>query len=180
MAALVTRPATPTVPSVLATPWDRLADAGAPTPVDKRRLLLVSRTVERRVRGSVDPVGVYVTLQHRRHLTARTLQRYRDLAAAGHRVVLMAEGLTPEPSDPAGLRRVALDPQDPLTREWDIVVVGRATAYAFAAADRGDAGPDLARRFDWVTSTRTEAVVAAARTLVSRASGLPWPREPER
>jgi EAL domain-containing protein (putative c-di-GMP-specific phosphodiesterase class I) len=54
---------------------------------------------------------------------------------------------------------------DPLRREWDLVVIGPRFAAALVARDRGDRGPEERRRFDVVVTHDRDLVIRAAEPL---------------
>lgn len=71
----------------------------------------------------------------------------------------------------SGVRRTQLDADDPLRREWTMVVVGAHYAGALIARDLGDRGPELERRFSFTVTHRRELVVEAARSMLDRVGG---------
>ena len=78
----------------------------------------------------------------------------------------------------AGVRGVPLSSDDPLRKEWVVVVVGAHYAGALVAHDLGDLGPDRNRRFEFVLTHHLDTVLAVARSLLGRvvtASEFPAP-----
>ena len=72
-----------------------------------------------------------------------------------------------DPRPAPGVRGAALASGDALRDEWSIVVVGPHFAGALVAADLGDRGPDMARRFDFAVTYDRPLVVEAARSLMA-------------
>jgi DICT domain-containing protein len=68
----------------------------------------------------------------------------------------------------AGVRGADLAADDPLRREWDLVVIGPRFAAALVARDRNDHGPDADRRFDFVITHDRDLVIRAAEPLLRR------------
>jgi DICT domain-containing protein len=57
---------------------------------------------------------------------------------------------------------------DPLRREWDLVVSGPRFAAALVAGDRYDRGPEARRGFDVVVTHDRDLVIRAAEPLLRR------------
>ncbi|MCU1360662.1 MAG: hypothetical protein JWN99_1951 [Ilumatobacteraceae bacterium] len=98
--------------------------------------------------------------------TRATATRYEQLGARCPLVVALGVGLDSVPA--AGVHGVALDPADPLAREWTVTTVGPHYAAALVARDLGDDGPDHERRFEFVVTHDRDLVLAASRSLMSR------------
>ena len=80
-----------------------------------------------------------------------------------------APSATPCRSPPvAGVRGDDLAADNPLRREWDLIVVGPRFAAALVAHDLGDDGPDDQRRYDVVVTHDRELVIRAAEPLLRR------------
>ncbi len=137
----------------------------------KGLLLEISRELERRAHTLGDTAVVISTFQERRHFTASTRAHYERLAKATAFVGAIGAEMGDEPA--LGVRGAELRADDPLTEEWDIVVLGPHFGAAFTARDLGDRGvPDMERRFDFTLTHDRELVVACARTLMSRIAPL--------
>ena len=68
----------------------------------------------------------------------------------------------------AGVRGADLDADDPLRREWALVVTGPRFAAALVGRDLGDEGPDAERRYDVVVTHDRELVIRAAEPMLRR------------
>lgn len=136
-------------------------------------MLVLSRSLEARVHQAGAGTVVLVTLQHTEHLTPRTTRVYRQLAEAGLHIVSYAVGTPPQVHP---FEHVPLEPADPLAREWNIVVVGRRTAFALVSqeVDAAAGAQDLDRRFRWAVTHEREAAVLAAYRLLHLGAPRPW------
>ena len=107
------------------------------------------------------------TFQEARHFTPRSARRYERLASRAALVGALGVGL---PSEPAvGVRGGALDADDSLRGEWNVVVIAPHFAAAFVARDLGDTDcDDAARRFDFCLTYERDLAVEAARALLAR------------
>jgi EAL domain-containing protein (putative c-di-GMP-specific phosphodiesterase class I) len=153
-----------------ATPYD-VVSAVRPTSVSTKRLLLpISVTLETCAFSLSVPPLLMATFQDNRHFTAGTAGRYTRLA---ERLPLTAAFGLGVPTAPAPrVRGAELDPDDPLCREWTVLVLGAHFAAALVARDLGDTGPDPDRRFRYAVTHDRDLVVEAARTLVDRMVSL--------
>jgi DICT domain-containing protein len=61
-----------------------------------------------------------------------------------------------------------LSDDDPLAREWTVVVLAAHESAALIARDLGDEGPDGDRQFAFVVTYDRATVTAAAQSLVGR------------
>jgi DICT domain-containing protein len=69
------------------------------------------------------------------------------------------------PAEPGlGIRGARLEPSDPITHEWVVIVVGVQFAAALLAKERGDQ-PGV---FDFVVTHDPGGVIAAARPVINR------------
>lgn len=90
-------------------------------------------------------------------------RRYSDLASNHAYVAVFGSGLTDHPAP--GVRGVDLAPDEPLSREWNVVIVGPHFA-AVLAARQVDDDPDGV--WDYVLSYDRALTVRTAVTLVNR------------
>jgi diguanylate cyclase (GGDEF)-like protein/PAS domain S-box-containing protein len=157
---------------------------GTPLRRSRKALLIeLSKQLEREAMRLGATSVVAATFQEARHFTPATAQRYRDLVERTGFVCALGEGLPVEPLP--GLRGAALSPDDPVRREWDLVVLGPHFAVALLARDLGDGGPDLERTFEFALTYDRDTVVRAAAGLLSRVvprvelpAAVPAPRTP--
>lgn len=158
-------------------PMDHLPPAGPGTPFDivadraevrrERRdtLVALSRYIESLALATANPPIVLAALQHVDHFTARTRQAYRRISAASPLVAVFGDGL---PADLGSLRSVPLDPQDPLTAEWVVLILGPDTATALIAREQHSRRDDGERVFAAALTNDRLLVTRAARCLLSR------------
>lgn len=93
-------------------------------------------------------------------------RRYERLAERGSLVGVLGQGIADPPA--RGVRGAAIGADDPLRREWCVVVAGAQHLGALIAIDLGDEGPEDDRRFAFVFTHDTALVLGAARSLLHR------------
>lgn len=152
-------------------PWALVSASDQVRRSAKPLLSAISRQLERQALAMGDSAVVFGTFQHARHFSAGTGRRYATLAAHSPFTAAFATGLPAEPA--RGVRGVPLSPRDPLTDEWDVVVVGPHFAGALLARDLGDGGPDAQRRFDYLVTYDRTTVLAAAALLMHQVPSAP-------
>ncbi len=126
----------------------------------------LSKHLEREAMRVGETCVVAATFQEAVNFSAATAQRYRDLVERTGFVCALGEGLPVEPLP--GLRGAALDADDPVRGEWDLVVVSPHFCAALLATDLGSTGPDLQREFEYALTYDRATVVEAAQRLLSR------------
>jgi DICT domain-containing protein len=146
------------------TPFDLVADSRRIRRGDKRLLLALSRQLEAEARGLGAETVLLATFQEDKFFTEQSSRRYVEIAECAAFVGALGMGMDPKPA--TGVRGARLAPDDPLRREWDVVVVGPHFAGAFVARDLGDDGPDSDRRFDFYVTYDRDLVLEAARALM--------------
>lgn len=132
----------------------------------KQVLLAMSRHLEHQALVLDESPVVIGTFQHKRHFTPATKEMYEFLASKLPLVAAFAEGFPTDSQEQ--VKRIQIDPSDPLVGEWVVLVVGPHFAGGFAARDLGDRGPDADRRFDFATTYDRTTVVEMARSLLNR------------
>lgn len=143
----------------------------------KHSLMVLSHAMEDafdagRAAGPRLALGLF---QHRRYFDIEA-SRWGALAAGGATVIVAfaggVDGL------PAGVHGVSLDPDDPITDEWALLLIDRALGTALTAIDRQRLEPgaqslERARTFTATWSfVRADAVADARRILDAVAAGL--------
>jgi EAL domain-containing protein (putative c-di-GMP-specific phosphodiesterase class I) len=154
-------------PPAPASPYDAIAARLGPRRGTKQLLLAISKHLEAQVAAQGEAAVVFATFQEARHFTPSSAARYERLASHAALVGALGVGLSSEPAP--GVRGAALDADDPLKGEWNVVVIAPHFAAAFVARDLGD-GPDddMARRFDFCLTYDRDLAVEAARGLLAR------------
>jgi EAL domain-containing protein (putative c-di-GMP-specific phosphodiesterase class I) len=148
----------------------QIVSARRPTSTSTKRMLLdVSRYLEVKATDRTEPPVLLASLQRARHLTAATARHYAEVADTAALVAVLAADL--EENSISGVRAARLVPDDPLTDEWNVIVVGPHFSGALTARDLGDTGPDAARRFEYALTFDRGLVLAAARSLLHRVVG---------
>lgn len=166
------------------TPFEIVARQGAVRPAPKRLLLPLCRTLEASaLRHRVSPL-VLATFQDARHFGGASAARYGQLAERLPFVGVLGAG---RPDHlPRGVRWVGIDPQEPLAREWVVIVLGAHESVALTARERVEgadadvlggvlAEPDQdrdrsdgSREFDFTVSYDSAVVAHAAQALLRR------------
>jgi diguanylate cyclase (GGDEF)-like protein/PAS domain S-box-containing protein len=141
--------------------------AGTPLRRSTKPLLVeLSKHLEREALAHGSTCLVVSTFQYAKHFTVPTAERYRELADTIGFVAAIGQGLPVEPV--AGVRGADLAGADPLSNEWDLVVLAPHFAAALLARDLGDVGRDARRRFEFALSYDRDVVSAAAEALLAR------------
>jgi EAL domain-containing protein (putative c-di-GMP-specific phosphodiesterase class I) len=166
----------PSPPPAAAHPIEFLAapdGARAPTPfaaVHERRisqgteqlLALLSRHLEYRGFDAMDPTVLLACFQDADRFVGKTRRRYEQLAARGVFTAVLGRNMPTEPGP--GIRGACLEPADPITHEWAVIVLGTQFAGALLAQQHdGDSGV-----FDFVLTHDSAGVIAAARPVIKR------------
>jgi DICT domain-containing protein len=92
-------------------------------------------------------------------------RRYSALARGNAYVAVFGSGIADHAAP--GVRGIDLDPEEPLSLEWNLVIVGPHFA-AVLAARSDDPATDTDSRWDYVLSHDRDLTVRAATTLMSR------------
>jgi diguanylate cyclase (GGDEF)-like protein/PAS domain S-box-containing protein len=152
------------------TPFEVVA-AQCPTAEASKSLLLpMSHHLETRTLGIGEGAVLLSAFQDAKHFTPRTIDRYVMLARGASLVAALGVGLDSEPAP--GVRGAHIDPDDPLTGEWSVIVIGPHFAGALVAQDLGSTGREADRRFVFTTTYRRGLIIAAARTLLERLTAV--------
>lgn len=154
--------------SLEGTPFDLVRNFRRLRHAPKSLLMPISRTLETMAVQSRIPPLLLAAFEHADFFTAGTAKRYERLARQLPLVGALACGMPQSPAP--GVRGTALDEDDPLAREWTVVVLGAHHAAALIAKDLGDEGPDRERQFEFVVTYDRAVVTAAAHALVGRLS----------
>ncbi len=146
-----------------------------PHPASKRSLLVLSHAMERAFDTGAG--GLVIALfQERRHFDVEA-GRYAALAAGGSAVVVAFSG--PVDDLPDGIVGVALGEDDPLRREWTLVLLAGELGTALVAHDTerllpGEESLQASRAFSASWSFRRRPAAAEAHRLLELlADGLP-------
>jgi EAL domain-containing protein (putative c-di-GMP-specific phosphodiesterase class I) len=146
---------------------ERLLPMGVAT---KAELLGMSIDLERRTLESTDSAVVLGTFQSARHFTTPVARRYSALARRTAFVAAFGTGLPPRPAP--GVRGASMPDNHRLAGEWNVICVAPHFAGALIAADLGDDGPDMERRFKFVNTRDRDVVVRAGRALMLKVTEL--------
>ncbi len=110
----------------------------------------------------MDPIVLLACFQDVDRFGEPTRRRYEQLARRGVFTAVLGRDMPTEPG--SGIRGADLDPSDPITHEWTVIVLGAQFAAALLAKERED-DPGV---FDFVVTHDPATVIAAARPVVKR------------
>jgi EAL domain-containing protein (putative c-di-GMP-specific phosphodiesterase class I) len=153
-----------------ASPFDTVAARRQVLRGDKRLLLSLSMQIEAQATSLGSAAVILSTFQEARFFTERSAARYSQLSQHAALAGALGVGLSEQPAP--GVRGVAIERADPLRGEWDVTVIAPHFAMAFVAKELDDSGPDMDRRFDYVTTYDRALAVAAASALMSRVAAV--------
>jgi EAL domain-containing protein (putative c-di-GMP-specific phosphodiesterase class I) len=148
------------------TPFEIVAGGRPTARATKRALLATTRYLELKAADAVDPPVLLTCFQDAAWFTPATAHRYSMLAKKSPFVATFGFGFGAEPVP--GVRGTAVAGDDPLCREWNVIVVGPYFSAALVARDLGDSGADRYRRFEYALTYDRLRVLAAARALLGR------------
>jgi EAL domain-containing protein (putative c-di-GMP-specific phosphodiesterase class I) len=169
---LLQRPETARPP----TPFELISARRKPEVNEKRVLVQVSKYLEDQAIKEA-PVVVLACLENAEFLAGETLARYGRIGAGAVLTAALAVGLSPD-RVPPGVMATPLSPWDPLSREWDVLVLGPHFNGALVARACADGSTGAFRRFEYVVTHDRELVVLAARALAHWTAGKSWADEP--
>lgn len=153
-------------PSVAVTPFDLVRGRAKTNTATRRLLAPLCRRLEVQATNVMDPPVLLSAFQTAARFTAETARRYSRLSDTCPIVGALGIGMPDQPAP--GVRGGALSPDDPLTGEWTVVLLGAHYAAAFIARDIGDDGPEDSRRFEFMITHDRDTVINAGRSLMSR------------
>ena len=152
---------------VMRTPFHIVSDVRHPAMATKRVLVELSRQIEAQAAAAGPSHVCLATFQHSDHWTPRTRRRFEALGRANLFTEVFGTGMTADPLP--GVRGTNLRADDPLTREWVVVVLGPYYSVALVALDLGDrAGSDGDRTFQYVITHDRALITDVARDLLRR------------
>lgn len=149
-----------------ATPYEVAARGRVPRSSNRALLVEMSKFLEARAAASGDSALVLATFQNQSNLTPETLSRYRHLGIRAGLVAAFVEG-DAHFDAPDGIRTSSISADDPLAREWDIVVLTADFAAVLAAVETNPGNHDIGE-YDFVLTHDRSTAVEAAKTLIRR------------
>jgi EAL domain-containing protein (putative c-di-GMP-specific phosphodiesterase class I) len=149
-----------------ATPWELVTASREPRRATRDLLVEMCLQLEHQGLDAAEPNVLLACFQEAGHFTPATRSRYEFLATRAAFTGALGHGMPPAPV--AGVLGADLAADDPLRREWDLVVIGPRFAAALVARDRYDRGPAARRGFDVVVTHDRDLVIRAAEPLLRR------------
>lgn len=148
------------------TPFEVVAAERRTRLTTKAMLVEISKHLEAEALVLTSPAVVLSAFQEARNFTPSTAVRYGRLAAGCPLVSAIGNGLSSSPLP--GVRGSNLEPDDPLSMEWSVVVIGAHYSAALVARDLGDDVPQPERRFEYALTFDDDLVADSARSLLGR------------
>jgi EAL domain-containing protein (putative c-di-GMP-specific phosphodiesterase class I) len=147
------------------TPFD-VVSAAAPVKLGDRAMLLqVSRLLEERALDGGDSAVLLATFQAEDNITPATRLRYEALIESGCLLTAYSTGVSAALPHPA--RNVVVAEADPLSAEWDVVLLTADYAAALTAREI-DRTRHRESLYEFALTTDRELVTRCARALLSR------------
>ena len=147
------------------TPFQIAAEFRPVQLADRHLLTAVCLHLERQAATVGESCIVLATFQRATAFTP-VASRYTKLAAANAYIGAFAVGLATEPAP--GVRGVNLGPDEPLAREWDLVILGPHYAALIAARCTDNNTGDISDEHEYVLSHDRRLAVTTARALMAR------------
>jgi EAL domain-containing protein (putative c-di-GMP-specific phosphodiesterase class I) len=154
------------VDTAVETPWEVVAAAREPRRATKDLLVEMSMQLEHQGLDAAEPNVLLACFQEADHFTPAARSRFEFLATRAAFTGALGHDMPVSPV--AGVRGADLAADDPLRREWALVVIGPRFAAALVARDLGDQGPEAGRRHDVVVTHDRGLVIRAAEPLLRR------------
>jgi EAL domain-containing protein (putative c-di-GMP-specific phosphodiesterase class I) len=150
-----------------ATPYELITEERPPRAATKRLLMSLSRHLEYRAADPSEPAVLVACFEDARNFDRPAQLRYAKVATAAVMVAALGRDM---PTVPAPrVRGTALDPDDPLSSEWVVIVVGAHFAAALVARHRStDAVEPDERCYEYAITYDRGLVIAAAQSLMQR------------
>jgi EAL domain-containing protein (putative c-di-GMP-specific phosphodiesterase class I) len=154
------------------TPFEIITSSCKPTITEKRFLVPFSHHIEEQVDTNGPRALLLETFESNSGKHASTRTRLRQLENRGAFLAVLSADMTSTTMVGPTVRTGQLAPDDPLAREWNVIVLGPhyAVAVTARALDSSAAGDN--RRFEYVVTHDRDLIIRAALVL--------WARIPKR
>ena len=156
-------------------PFEMVTEKKPPLRAPVELLFAMRRELEVGVESMQGMAVVLLSCIDAPNISHECAQHYTALATSARFAAALGAAMPREVVP--GLWGSQLAPDDPVSSEWDLVVVSPHFAAAIIAKERFDAHPEEGRVFDYVLTYDRTLVVDVARTLMTRA--LPHAELPE-
>ena len=157
------------------TPFEVVTAKRSTRPATRQLLASMSRHLEYRAADPAEPSVLVASFQEARRFGPAVVRRYTSLAAASVMVATFGVGMPTEPAE--GVRGTPLRADDPLAKDWVVVVLGPHFAGALVARQpRPVSDPPTpqpvglgeATPYEYAVTYDRDLVIAAAQSLVRR------------
>jgi hypothetical protein len=154
------------------TPFEVITSKCKPTITEKRFLVAFSHHIEEQVDSNGPRALLLETFESKSGKQLSTRERLRQLENRGAFLAVLSADMTGTTTVGPTVRTGQLTPDDPLAREWNVIVLG--PHYAVAVTARGLDSPTAGE------NRRFEYVITHDRDLIIRAALVLWERIPKR
>ena len=152
------------------TPFSIASKIRPPVRSSKDLLAATSRHLENEILHSSGKAVLVSSFETVANFGAFTRRRYQRLARETVLTAVLGQGMPSRPGE--GVRGATLDPDDPLCREWTLVVLGSQFAAALIARRISPTTPTDPGQFEAIITHNRDLVVAGAKSLLSRVPAL--------
>jgi EAL domain-containing protein (putative c-di-GMP-specific phosphodiesterase class I) len=149
-----------------ATPFEVATRHLSPSRMTKHTLMPLSMNMEAMASHAPESMVLLATFQLYKYFSPAVRARYAARAADGAFTAAFAQGMPTHPA--TGVRGVPLDDDDPMLKEWNVIIVDSYFAGGLFAREIPTSGPEPAREFELVLSHDRSLVTEAAHSLLSR------------
>lgn len=147
------------------TPYEIVTRNVHPRRLAQDHLVMASRLLEQRAGLMPHPPVMIAAFQHARRFNGDTVRVYEDLATKLPFVAVLAEGWDQPQGRP---RRVVLEPEDPVAKEWIVGFVSPFSGMFLTARERDEGAGE--RSFDVAMTFDRDTAIAVAGQLLLRLS----------
>jgi DICT domain-containing protein len=148
------------------TPYEVISKVREPRPASPQLLLSLSRQIEYKAADPSEPTVLLAGFQETHRFDRRTRDWYARTATRATMVGVLGVAMEHQPAE--GVRGTALPDDDPLAREWVVIVVGPHFSAALVAVEHPCDDPASPRQFSYAITHDRDLVIAAAQPLLQR------------
>jgi EAL domain-containing protein (putative c-di-GMP-specific phosphodiesterase class I) len=148
------------------TPFEIVASKRPLRQGDAVLLAELGHSIERQIANQASSAVVISCFQRAEYFSPESARDHAQLAEDAALVAVLGESMEAEPAP--GVRGVALDPEEPLCGEWNMIVLGPHFGAAMVARLVGELHPDREPSFDFALTHDRDLVTEAARAMMRR------------
>jgi EAL domain-containing protein (putative c-di-GMP-specific phosphodiesterase class I) len=151
-----------------ATPFELITAQSHRTITEKRFLVPFSHHIEEQVDTNGPAALLLETFESTSGKHARTRARLHELEGRAAFLAVIGADIDRSTLEGPTVRAARLDPSDPVTREWNVIVLGPHYAVAVTARPLDNVSAGGARRFEYAVTHDRDLIVRAALVLWAR------------